>query len=41
MTGHEAAGMKGVVNVTGPTMTLEEAEASAKFGKTGAAPAEG
>jgi plastocyanin len=38
VTGHEAAGMKGTVTVTGPPMTLQQAEASAKFGKTGAAP---
>jgi plastocyanin len=28
--GHEQAGMKGVVNVTGPTVTLQQAEASGK-----------
>jgi plastocyanin len=39
ITGHEAAGMKGLVTVTGPPMTLQQAEASAKFGKTGAPPA--
>jgi len=38
VTGHEAAGMKGIVTVTGPPMTLQQAEATATGGKT-AAPA--
>ena len=28
--GHRAAGMQGVINVTGPTLTLAQAEAAGK-----------
>src|SRR5207247_11148189 len=38
--GHRAAGMQGTVNVTGPTMTVEQAEAAAG-GSSGAPGASG
>jgi plastocyanin len=39
--GHRSGGMQGVVHVTGPPVTLQQAEASAKFGATGATGASG
>jgi plastocyanin len=39
--GHRAAGMQGTVNVTGPTMTLEQAEAAAGSSGGGASGASG
>jgi hypothetical protein len=39
--GHRAGGMQGVIHVTGPPLTLAQAEAAATLGSTGAAGASG